>query len=494
MTDRAHSLFRTVLHPVLSSLRLRAGRQTLPVAPHHAVPVVQLSGVILMRDGISSSQTAEDMYGGTYRFGADTVTALPDTVFTVATPSARWRSALLRMDWLASFRASARPLHALFALRLLSAWMTAHPVSPNPGDRIAALFNLAVDAPAIAATQSPAAIALATAAILRAQHPVSKLKPSSPEEAMSRTMALLAAHLATRRSDSQRDKLIGDMASTLVALLHTDGSLRRGSIDSLWQLHRDLSIILDGVVRSGDRLPAELTAIVNRTRSYLALLSRADGTLAFADDASLGVPAGATVPTGSVFAPEAGHARLVGGPTLLLASAATAEQPQPLRMEMTDAGRPVLWLEQHGGKNRCSNPSNALICAAGGTLLEMRGHLPDAANQHLAIFLSQDGSDVRLEDLSSGGGGTTYVLHVPEQARLTTTHGGAGAMIIPAAGQAWQVLVRGGHIEIEPGCFRIIPDGGAYPLNFALKRLSKVERPGRAAKSRDRNQDSPRLI
>ncbi|MBL8791717.1 MAG: hypothetical protein JNM45_14590 [Rhizobiales bacterium] len=511
MTDRALSLFRTVLHPVLSSLRLRTGGNgNLPVAPHHSVPALNLSGIILSRprqggdfnSTLAGAHMAEAMYGGIYEFGGARVDALPDAVFASAAPSKDWRSGLLRLEWLAGFRASGRPVHGLFALRLLAAWMKAHPQCASAADQVAALFSLAVDAPAIAAEQSPAAIALATAAILRAQGPVLKIKPASAEEAFARASALLAAHLATRRGDPQRLKLVQELTDALSALLHPDGSLRQGSIDDLCRLAARLWTLTDGLTRAGDGVPSGLSALVARIGSYLALVTRGDGTLAFAEAPELQSPSAALPLQGSALAGDAGHARLAGGQTLLHVALQNAAHAHGLRLEMSDGGRALIWLEQHGTRSGTGGGSHALHCAPGGTLLEQHGGDGPADPCHLAIFLSGDGSDIRLEDRTAPHDGTAYLVHVPETAKLSTTHNGSGAMILPAVGQPWQVLVRGGIIDVEHGCFRISagPDDG-HPLNFALKRVPRSDRapagrpaPARQPRGRERPPANPRLL
>lgn len=509
MTDRALSLFRTVLHPVLSSFRLRGAGSTLPVTVHHAVPAVSLSGLILARPNhgadfnaqLAGAQFAEAMYGGIYEFAGERVDALPDAVFSCAAPSKEWRAALLRMEWLSRFRASGRPVHGLFALRLLAAWMKANPSGTTPADQIATLFSLAVDAPAIAAEQSPAAIALATSCILRAQTPVQKIKPATPDEAFARTSALLAAHLATRRSDAQRARLVQELSDALSALLHADGSLKSGSIDDLCRLDGRLWTLTDGLTRAGDGVPAALSTLGARIASYLALITRADGTLAFADAPELAAPAGTLPLQGSALAADAGHARLSGGQTLLHVGLWTKTKTLPLRMEMSDGGRALLWLEQKS-RRATGGLTPVLHCAPGGTLLEQQGEIGPSGGSHLALFLSGDGSDIRLEDRAAPRDGGSYRLHVPETAKLSTTHNGTGAMIVPATGQPWQVLVRGGSIQVEQGAFLITagPDDG-HPLNFALKRVAKAERAApprttaeKPVKGRPRPPGNPRLL
>lgn len=492
MTDRAPSLLRTVFLPVLQTLRRRAGRGTLPVGPHHGVPAVQLSGVILNRHTTADPAEAGRMYGGTYEFAGECVEALPDEIFSRTAPNAGWRSGLLGLSWLASFRASARPLHGLFALRLLAEWMKADPKAASRGDRISALFHLAMDAPAIAATQSPAAVALANAAILRAQHPVAKIKPATAEEAFGKTMALLAAHLATRRGDRERDRLLTDLVNALWALLNNDGSPRDGTIDGLCRMYADLVSVTEGLDRSGDPVPPVLTAQVRCMARYLSLLLRPDGTLAFADDAGLKPPHGIAMAQGIAMAPDAGQARLVGGNTLLLASIGPAGRNQPLRMEMSDASRPLFWLERARPMSAGHDPCT-LICASGGSLLEVRSSVRPQAPD-VAVFLSSDGTDVRLED-RPGENTLAYALHVLDMTRLTTTHGGTGAMIVPATGQPWQLLVRGARIEVEQGRLSVISGGQAsQPVNLALKRMAKPDRAARGGKSRDPGSTAPRLL
>lgn len=68
-------------------------------------------------------------------------------------------------------------------------------------------------------------------------------------------------------------------------------------------------------------------------------------------------------------------------------------------------------------------------------------------------------------------------------------------MIVPASGAAWQLLVRAGSVELESGCLRIVAEAGnPNPLNFALKRVSRQDRPARPGKQRGRENAAPRLL
>lgn len=503
MADRALSLLRTMLHPVLSTLPFRAGRGSAQVlvGPHHAVPAINLGGVILEHSCGADPEQAETMYRGSFNFAGEQVTSLPDAVFTDLAPGKAWRAELLRFAWLASFRASPKSLHGLFALRLLSAWVSARPHYVSSDDQIAALYNLAVDAPAIAATQSPAAIAIATAAILQAQQSVLRIKPETADTALARNMALLAAHLATKRPDSQRSKLIQDVTDALQHLIAPDGSNHTGDMVALHGLQGKLATIMRGLAVSGETPNRRLADMTARINSYLALLARPDRTLAFVNGAPLLVPEDARARHDTALAETAGHARLAGGKTLLLANFGIANETQPLQLEALDGDQPLLWLEQDVANHPARRGDCSLICAAGGSLLEVRYRSHGEMRRHLAVFLSGDGSDLRLEDTTGDGSATAYLLHVPEQARLSTTHGGTGAMIVLSAKSSWQVLVRGGHIDLENGFLRIIPEGPAdAPLNFALKRAHQPDRPiggsksSRAATERAKTDRSPRLL
>jgi hypothetical protein len=249
--------------------------------------------------------------------------------------------------------------------------------------------------------------------------------------------------------------------------------------------------------KPGDLLNPGLITLRNRISACLALLTRPDGTLAFTEAVDLHAPrpvasAPAASAPASAIAPDAGHARLAGGQTLLIAAMSSPRQAAPFRAEMSDAGRPLLWLERAGGRQA---GRGSLICAAGGTLLEIQGAGQTTDRQHLALFLSGDGADLRLEDLSSGRLDARYVLHVPDQTKLSTTHGGTGAMIVPAAGPAWQLLVRGARVELEHGFLRVFAETGqAQGLNLALKRAAKPDRAARPAKARGRDAGTPRLL
>jgi hypothetical protein len=503
MTGRAFSLLRTMLHPVLSTLPFGAGRERsrLPVGPHHAVPAINLGGVILERSAVSDVALAEAMYRGSFDFAGEHVSSLPDAVFSRAAPSNAWRVELLRFDWLASFRASPKSLHGLFALRLLSAWVSARPHYGSSQNQIAALYNLAVDAPAIAATQSPAAIAIATAAILQAQQPVQRLKPDAADVALTRNMALLAAHLATKRPDSQRSRLVQDLADSLQHAVGADGSHLTAGTAELHVLQERLATLMRGLAVAGEQVHLRLAEVSSRIHSYLTLLARPDRSLAFVDGPALMLAADAPVRHGTALADTAGHARLSGGKTLLLANFGIVRESRSLQLEIHDGEQPLLWLQQAAHPGMGKREDCTLICAAGGSLLEIHSRSSDEARQHLAIFLSGDGSDIRLEEKATDGVAPAYFLHVPDQARLSTTHGGAGAMILQNASSAWQLLVRGGHVELENGMLRVTPGGPAdSPLNFALKRVSPAGRPARNSKAvrvateRAKADQSPRLL
>lgn len=491
------------MHPVLTSLPFAAGRgrTPLPVGPHHAVPAINLGGIILERTTPADPALAETMYRGIFDFAGQQISARPDDVFAKSPPSREWQAALLRFDWLASFRASPKSLHGLFALRLVSAWVSARPHYNKHEEQITALYNLAVDAAAIAATQSPAAIAIATAAILQAQHPVQRLKAVTPDETVARLVALLAAHLATKRPESQRSKLVQDLADALQQVIAGDGSHLSGDVSRLHALQEKLLTLAHGLALSGEPAHPQLHATTTRIAAFLALLARPDRSLAFVDDASLRLPLDTPQRRDTVLAEIAGHARMLGGKTLLLANFGAARDTRSLQLEIHDGEHPLLWLEKSAATHPMRREGSSLICAAGGSLLELTARGPGDTRHHLALFLSGDGSDIRLEETPGEGPASTYLLHVPDQAKLSTTHGGTGAMIVSPAASAWQVLVRGGHIETESGFLRVIPGGPSeVPLNFALKRINQSERvprptkSGRAAAERAMSERSPRLL
>lgn len=498
MTDRAISLLRTMLHPVLANLPYGAGRGRahVPLAPHHAVPAIHLGGVILERAQVVDTAVAETMYGGIYDFAGERMVSPPDTVFKSTTASRAWRTELLRLDWLASFRASSKSLHGLFALRLLSGWMAARPHYSNNNDQITALLNLSIDAPAIAATQNPAAVAIATAAILQAQQPVLRIKPDTAAVAIERSIALLAAHLATRQLDSHRNKLIQEMTETLQQVIAPDGSHVGADIAECRKLWKKVNVIVQGLAAANEAINPRLAEIETRMSSYLALLMRPDGSLAFTDDTALRQQAFLPTPRDNALAETAGHARLTGGKTSLLASFGAEREFRPIQLEIFDGDAAMLRLEQQFSPSLFKREACSLICAAGGSLLEINRRNRDDARRHLALFLSGDGCDVRVEETVGGGSAATYLLHVPDQAKLSTTHGGAGAMIVLNATSSWQVLVRGGHIELDTGFLRIQPDSDTNgPLNFALKRARQPDRPARSAKScRAEAERAPRLL
>jgi hypothetical protein len=480
MPARATSLLRTVFYPVCTALpRILAARGAdLPISQHHNVPTVHLHGLLLerpvLRDPQSHSKLAADMYAGIFCFGDESVSCAPDALFTIAAPGPTWRSSLLRMAWLSSFRGSGKSLHGLYALRLISAWISARPKYLRDEDRIEALFNLAIDAPALAARQSPAAVAVAQAAILRAQSPVLHMRPTSTKQACARCLALLAAHLAIQAPDLRRTKLLDELSLLLAQLVEADGSHVSGQLEPALSLANDLSIIQRGLTLAGEQPVAGVSEILTRLQSYIEMLTCADGSLAFHDyTAPCALPSG--VQQTSRFADRAGQARLSAANTTVFVSSGELKSASHLQLEIHGRGEPLLCLTEAGDRSQWRRNGGQLLCAPGGSLLEIPFADRQGNQRRVSIFLAATGEDIRLEDATSDREGKGYMIWFPETTKLSTTHGGTGALIAFARHGTWQMLARNCRVEQHGSELHISPlPQAAGPLNVAMKRIAEV--------------------
>ncbi len=489
MTDRATSLLRTVLAPVCALFPRAAGSigQALPAAPHFNVPAIKLQGIILERPHADAlpgaapfeSAMAATMYGGSFTFAGETVMALPDQVFLDSGASAAWRRELLRLDWLASFRASSTTLHHLFALRLITAWAATRPRYWKVEDLCSALLNLAIDAPAIALARSPAAVAVAQTAILMAQRQVQKCRPATGHAAFLRAAALLAAHLATGRIGPDREKLLAELSACL-----DHASSANGSINTALAMLAILEILADGLRRAGDPLATGLEQRIASLTQRHSILLRSDGSLAFMPTEAR-LPRLSPLPHASAIARESGHARLVGGKTALVVAFGESALSSPFQAELLQDGRPVLWLEARLCAGRGGTTDASLICAQGGSLLEISRDPQGQEKPSTSIFVSGDGSDIRFEtahDVDSDG--ACVLLHVASHARLSTTHNRNGALLTLGKSCTWQLVVRGGSVEHDGGTLRISAHNATRGLlNFALKRQHQPARKQSAGNS-----------
>lgn len=488
MSDRATSLLRTVFQPVRSLLpRLTyslagGGRNVLggglPAGLHQNIPAINLQGVILERARSGDAGLAADMYAGIFRFAGESVSGLPDTIFDSAAPSPEWRSALLRMDWLSSFRSSGKTLHGLFALRLISAWVSARPRYMRDDDKIVALRNLAIDAPALAATQSPAAIAVAQAAILRAWQPVAQLKSKTLKSALARCIAQVLAHLACKSPDGQRTRLLDELADLLSDAVAEDGSHVSAQVAEAIELSADLDLLARGLGQGsglgGEKLPPPIASSRTKLLNYLALLTRPDGTLAFHDTAMPGLPKHAAI-SESKFAPVAGHARLCGKDSVVFVAGGEEKSATPLHLEMLSQAQPLFWLEARSSDHSLRRDHGQLICASGGSLLELSSLSRQGEMRKRSIFLAASGHDIRLED-SGDGQNAGYDLWFPDIARLSTTHGGAGALVSLGKLGTWQLLARNFTVTQDGASLHLMPQANHTAMNFAFKLVERESR------------------
>jgi len=480
MSDRAESLFRTVFQPVRSLLpRLTRGltgadSRGLPAGLHQNIPAINLQGVILESARAGDADAAAEMYAGIYRFAGKSVSGLPDTIFGNAAPSPEWRSALLRMDWLSDFRASGKTLHGLFALRLISAWVSARPAYSRDDDKIAALRNLAIDAAALAATQSPAAVAVAQAAILQAWQPVAQLKPKTMMTALARCIAQLVAHLASKSPDGQRTKLLEELRNLLLDIVVEDGSHVSGQVADAIALLADLDLLTQGLKLGGETLPQSIAGSRLRLLNYITMLTRPDGTLAFD---SMVAPCQAKRPemSESKFSSIAGHARLSGKDSVVFVAAGEKSSATPLQLEMHSQAHPLFWLEARNTGGSLRRNKGELICASGGSLLELSSESRHGETQKLSVFLAASGYDFRME-VSGENRDAGYDIWFPDMAKLSTTHGGAGALVSLGKLGAWQLLARNFTVAQDGALLRLVPLENHGPSNIAFKLVERSSR------------------
>lgn len=489
MADRATSLLGTALHPLRAFLPILRGMSQAGRVRDRSVPAVNLKGVILARQSRGSSAEATAIYGGTYRFAGQSVSATPSKIFKLAVPADAWRREFLRLDWLEHFRTSQKMVHGLFALKLIAEWQNVKPAYKYPSDLFAALFNLSVAGPELAVAQSSAALVVVNNAISYGTQRVLQARAATPAEALAKAMALLAAHLVTKDTDTQRQRLLRDISEILPQIVTADGSHISGDSGHFLTILHDLMALLGGLERSGDTVPQEMMDSAARMIAYHEMMDRGDGSFAFTNDAPHSTP---MLPAGLLghrqqllrLAGYAGHARLDGNEARVFAQ---FRQAGGLQMEMLHGKTPILWIDEVPGlaAGATWQPQLAsLLVSAKGTLLTVPSAAASAGTRKTSIFLSADGEDLRVEDdRPAGNGGHGLLFQVPEDARISTTHNGAGALIVFDRESSWQLVVRGATLAVDKTGLRLIPDcPGNGLVNWALKRLVRPKKPAATRK------------
>ncbi len=481
---------------------------------------------------------AQEMARGTFSFAGAAVTGKPLDVLDAVPPNAEWVAALHNLSWLRHFVASGQELHRIVARTLVLKWGGQRRHFRTPAINFQALLALSCAAHFLVGTP-PSSFekpfyALVEGLIRRAL----EAHVAAPDDLLLQALALQYASLAFRGPASLRDHANARFCAAIDHLILPDGGHVSRNPQKLLEILLVLIPLKNAMVAQREAVPHPLSAAIERMFPMLRMLSHGDrglgnfqgagaaemGSLkaALDQDASAGKPL--------LKAPYSGYCRLSHRSGLLLMDTGVPREcNSPLAIEFSDGphrifsncGMPhdaaAAWrkaaadIAAHNtvevvsfvGETQ-SRPDADVVNSPSGSLINATNSISNGVNRtnhHRNVFLSQDGDDLRGEDLVIPSGPKTSSIgpyeftirfHLHPDVKATLTRKRAGIVIMLPNQTAWQFISRGGFLTLEDSVFlggnsgprktqQIVIRGStesAAPVNWALRRVEKPAQSG----------------
>ncbi len=482
---------------------------------------------------------ARDMARGIFGFAGTTVMDKPIDVFDAASSNSEWTTSLHNLSWLRHFVASGQELHRIVARTLVLKWSGQRGHLRAPAVNFQALLALSCAAhflvgPAPSSFEKPF-YALVERLVRRAI----EAHAAAPDDLLLQALALQYASLAFRGPTSLRDHANAKFCAVIDQVILPDGGHASRNPQMLLDIILALIPLKNAMVAQREAVPHPLSAAIERMFPMLRMLSHGDQGLgnfqgagaadmeglkaALDQDASAGRPL--------LKAPYSGYCRLSHRSGLLLMDTGVPRECNgPLAIEFSDGphriftncgmphGAAAAWRKAaadiaahntvevasfEGGTQNA--PDADVVNSPLGSLINATNDISSGVHKvrhHRNIFLSQEGNDLRGEDLVVPSGSKAssvgpfdftirFHLHPDVKATLARKRAGIGIMLPNRA--AWQFMARGGFLSLEDSIYlgsstgprktqQIVIRGsteGAAPINWALQRMEKPAQGGR---------------
>lgn len=483
-----------------------------------------------------------------------------EAVWTAAAAQGPWSEAFHGFSWLADLAAAEERSATAAARRLTAAWLARygawHPIAWAPAATATRLESWLLWRTLLIDHEAEALAAAVDRAFARqARHlartgPGAAMGPARVQVARALILAGIALGLDERlmeRGESLLDEEIADQVLP-------DGATtdrRPDSIAALLDTLVGLRAVLDS---NGRRPPEAMLAAIEQLAPALRYLRHADGALAVFHGGAAGDArrieallarcgtTGAAAPS----LPHGGYQRMAAGETVLLVDAGPPPPPgsdrlahaAPLAFEMSAGAERLIvncgaepeagpaWraaqrataahstlvlrdtnavpLAEDGGLAGRPEVTCRRETGQGGEILLQLGHdgyRPGLKVAHKRrIFLSPDGTDLRVEERIAGPGEhpAALRLHLDPAVRASLLADGEGALLRLPSGQGWRLRVAGGRPRIEGSIYfgagapprkteQIVVEAklvqAGPPLRWALQRIDAGGPPARRGKA-----------
>ncbi|MBT6117070.1 MAG: hypothetical protein HOH66_04320, partial [Rhodospirillaceae bacterium] len=366
---------------------------------------------------------------------------------------------------------------------------------------------------------------------------------------------LILAGLALGLDERLMERGTALLGTEIAAQILPDGATADRRPESVAELLEALVGLRAALESSGRRPPDTMLSAIDRLAPALRYLRHADGALAVFHGGGEGEPrrieallarcgaTGALPPS----LPHGGYQRLTAGDTVLLVDAAAPPPPgldrrahaAPLALEMSAGSERLIvncgadpeasqaWRAAQrataahstlvlgdtnavaltGGGGLASRPEVTCRRETGqsGELLLQLSHDGYGggfgAIHRRRVYLSADGTDLRVEERITGAGThpAALRLHLDPAVRASLLADGGGALLRLPSGQGWRLRIAGGRPRIESSVYfgagapprkteQIVVDAemsqAGPPLRWALQRIDAGGPPPRGGKGR----------
>jgi len=472
-----------------------------------------------------------------------------------------WSEVFHGFAWLADL-ASAEERGATIAARHITAdWLARygiwHPVAWAPAATARRLESWLRWRRLLVASESDATAAALDRAFARQARHLARTGPgdSAGPDRVQVARSLILVGIAMGLDNRLMGRGTALLDEETAAQILPDGATADRRPESLAELLDALVGLRATLDASGRRPSDSMVSAIDRLAPALRFLRHADGALAVFHGGGEGEPrriealldrcgaSGTIAPS----LPHGGYQRLAAGDTVLLVDAAAPPPPgrdrdahaAPLALEMS-AGRERLIVNcgtdpEAGQAWRAAqrataahstlilDDTNAVAVIDGGGLAgrpEVTGRRETGQDGEILlqlshdgyrsslgvvhkrrIYLSADGTDLRVEERIAGPGdhAATLRLHLDPAVRASLLADGAGALLRLPSGQGWRLRFAGGRPRIESSVYfgagapqrkteQIVVETGMSqagpPLRWALQRIDAGGPPPRGGKAR----------
>jgi hypothetical protein len=386
-----------------------------------------------------------------------------------------------QLGWLKHFSASGKALHALYAIELLRKWAADEQNVVKGAIAAKCLQALTVDGFGFAHKGPKPFESDYLAMVSATARKVYAWQPTSAEDRLQRAIALSYALTSFNGLEATRPRIRDAFDASLPQVVLPDGGHADGTPESLLRLLLQILPLRSAMQSAREPIAPSLNSAIERMLPMLRMLQHGNGDIAHLRGSAPHAEAAALVLSQDdvhgqpmALARQSGFARMAAGHSLLITDT-TAVTGFTADFSVGDCG---VCESSHANmppfrKFTSESPAELLSLDEGQLLMtsvQMRG-----ANQSRHIYMSQDGTDIRIED-SADNMDRPFAVVIALKFDVTcdiAAHETVAHLAL-SNGQRWQLAARGAALH-KTGDGRelylsSVPENGHCAITWALQR------------------------